>query len=169
MTPGNGLLQTANPDESVEMNQDRLHDSEVTEESREYSSPACSLHEFADADNDSSSVVIYHNPACTKSRATLALLRANGVEPRIVEYLRDPPSVAELKTIVQKLDIVPAALVRRGEAVFKEKYLGKQLSDDAWLAAMVANPILIERPIVVRGSSAAIGRPPENVQRLLDR
>jgi len=134
---------------------------------REYSSPACYLHEFSSDGNADGSVVIYHNPACSKSRATLALIQASGIQPRVVEYLKTPPSVGELQTIVQKLDIPPVALVRTGEAVYKEKYLGKQMSDAQWIAAMAADPVLIERPIVVRGDAAVIGRPPENVQRLL--
>jgi arsenate reductase len=148
------------------MSMEHQNDDDI-EEPREYSSPACSMHEFAAADNADGKVVIYHNPACSKSRETLALLLAGGVQPRIVEYLRQPPSAAELETIVQKLDMAPAALVRKNEAVFKEKYRGRQLSDAEWIAAMVADPILIERPIVVRGSVAVIGRPPENVQRLI--
>jgi arsenate reductase len=133
----------------------------------EYSSPACFMHEFSVADNAADRIVIYHNPACSKSRATLALIQASGAQPQIVEYLKTPPSATELRTIVQKLNMSPAALVRTGEAIFKQKYLGKQMSDAQWLAAMVADPILMERPIVVRGAAAAIGRPPENVQRLL--
>jgi arsenate reductase len=148
------------------MEKNGQNDSDAAEP-REYSSPACYLHEFSPADNADGSVVIYHNPACSKSRATLALIQASGIRPRIVEYLKTPPSVVELQTIVQKLDIPPVALVRTGEAVYKEKYLGKQMSDAQWIAAMVADPILIERPIVVRGDAAVIGRPPENAQRLL--
>jgi arsenate reductase (glutaredoxin) len=112
-------------------------------------------------------LTIYHNPACTKSRETLALIRARGHEPRIVEYLKAPPSEAELTAIVRKLGIKPLELVRRNEQVFKDKYAGKTLDDQAWIKAMVANPILIQRPIVVRGDTAAIGRPPEDVERLL--
>ena len=112
-------------------------------------------------------LTIYHNPACTKSRETLALIRARGHEPQIVEYLKTPPSETELTAIVRKLGIKPLELVRRNEQVFKDKYTGKTLSDKEWIKAMVANPILIQRPIVVRGDTAAIGRPPEDVERLL--
>ena len=150
------------------MSPDHHSDSGDTEEEpREYSSPACLMHEVAPADSHADSMVIYHNPACSKSIRTLALIQASGLRPRIVDYLQHPPSIAELKTIVEKLDIAPAALVRTGEAVFQEKYLGKELSDAEWLAAMVADPILIERPIVVRGPLAVLGRPPENVRQLL--
>ncbi|HEU4529846.1 MAG TPA: arsenate reductase (glutaredoxin) [Steroidobacteraceae bacterium] len=112
-------------------------------------------------------ITIYHNPRCTKSRATLELLEKRGIKPRIVEYLKDTPSAADLKTIVRKLGIKPEALVRKGEDVFKQKYAGKQLTDAQWIDAMIADPILIERPIVVTEGEAAIGRPPENVVRIL--
>jgi len=113
-------------------------------------------------------LTIYHNPRCSKSRETLALLRSRGVEPRVVEYLQNPPDAATLAAIVRKLDIAPAALVRKGEDLYKAKYAGKSLSDAEWIEAMVKDPILIQRPIVVAGSRAAIGRPPENVLPLLD-
>ena len=112
-------------------------------------------------------LTIYHNPACTKSRETLALIRERGHEPQIVEYLKTPPSEAELTAIVRKLGIKPLELVRTGEQVFKDKYKGKTLSDKEWIKAMVADPILIQRPIVVRGDAAAIGRPPQDIERLL--
>ncbi len=112
-------------------------------------------------------LTIYHNPACTKSRETLALIRSRGHEPRVIEYLKTPPSETELTAIVRKLGIKPLELVRRNEQVFKDKYAGKTLADKEWIKAMVANPILIQRPIVVRGEEAAIGRPPEDVERLL--
>jgi arsenate reductase (glutaredoxin) len=112
-------------------------------------------------------LTIYHNPACTKSRETLALIRARGHEPQIVEYLKTPPSEAELTAIVRKLGIKPLELIRRNEQVFKNKYAGKTLADKEWIKAMVKDPILIQRPIVVRGDAAAIGRPPEDVERLL--
>jgi len=110
---------------------------------------------------------IFHNPKCTKSRATLALLQEHGVEPRVVEYLKTPPSAAELKAIVAKLGIKPEQLVRKGEDVYKENYAGKTLTDAQWLDALTKHPILIERPIVVSGDRAVIGRPPENVNALL--
>lgn len=114
-----------------------------------------------------SELTIYHNPACTKSRQTLELIRTSGHEPKVVEYLKTPPSEAELSAIVRKLGIKPLELIRRNEQVFKDKFAGKTLDDKAWIKAMVANPILIERPIVVRGTAAAIGRPPQNVEKLL--
>ena len=129
---------------------------------RAYNSPACSLHEI-----DSGMFTIYHNPACSKSRATLALLREAGVPLRVVEYLKTPPNAAELAFIVDKLGLEPAQLVRQGESVFREQYAGRELNGAQWLEAMALHPILIERPIVVTDTDAVIGRPPENVRRLL--
>ena len=115
-----------------------------------------------------SALTIYHNPKCSKSRETLALIQGRGITPRIIEYLKAPPTAAELTAIVRMLGIRPEALVRKGEDVYKAKYAGRTLSDDQWIAAMIENPILIERPIVVAGRKAAIGRPPERALRLLD-
>lgn len=114
-----------------------------------------------------SDVTIYHNPKCSKSRATLELLRASGVEPTVVEYLKTPPTAGELRAIVAKLGISPEQLVRKGEQIYKERYAGKALTDSQWIEAMVADPILLERPIVVRRERAVLGRPPENVRHLL--
>ena len=134
----------------------------------ELSSPACSLQELEQlARAAADTFTIYHNPSCTKSRATLALLQATGVQLRIVEYLKTPPSAPELAVVARKLGLPPAELVRTSEPVFREKYAGKTLRDVDWLRALAADPILLQRPIVVRGDAAVIGRPPENVQRLL--
>ena len=111
-------------------------------------------------------VTIYHNPRCSKSRDALALLKENGIEPVVVEYLKQPPDKATLKVIVDKLGVKPEQIVRKGEDTFKQNFAGKVLTDDAWLDALVTNPILIERPIVVSGTRAIIGRPPENVLAL---
>ncbi len=105
-------------------------------------------------------VTMYHNPRCTTSRRTLALLRERGVEPQIIEYLKTPPSVPELKRILGQLNIPAAKLLRRKEAG-AAGIDPKALSEDALIAAMVENPIVIERPIVVSGAKAALGRPPE--------
>jgi arsenate reductase (glutaredoxin) len=110
---------------------------------------------------------IYHNPKCTKSRQTLALLQEHEVEPKIVEYLKTPPTAAELKSILTKLGMKPEQLVRKGEDIYKTNYAGKTLTDAQWIDAMVKHPILIERPIVLSGERAVLGRPPENVQQLL--
>lgn len=114
------------------------------------------------------SVIIYHNPRCSKSRQTLALLEEKGVSPDIVEYLNMPPSAAELSDILARLGMEPRDLMRKGEAAYKENGLGDDsLSRDALIQAMVDNPILIERPIVLTGDKAAIGRPPESVLDIL--
>lgn len=110
---------------------------------------------------------IYHNPKCSKSRATLALLTQHGVEPKVVEYLQTPPGKAELEAILGKLGIGPQQLLRKGEDIYKSKYAGKTLTDAQWIDALVEHPIMIERPIVVSGKRAVIGRPPENVLPLL--
>lgn len=111
---------------------------------------------------------IYHNPRCSKSRETLNLLIDNDVDPEIFEYLKTPPTVKELSDVIKMLGIKPIELVRKGEAIYKEKYKGKELSDKAWIKAMVENPKLIERPIVIDGNKARLGRPPEKVLELLD-
>ena len=110
---------------------------------------------------------IYHNPRCSKSRQTLALLKEKGVEPEVVLYLDTVPTNDELKILIAKLQIRPIQLVRKGEAVWKEKFKGKELSDDEIIAAMISNPKLIERPIVVKDNKAVLGRPPENALELI--
>lgn len=114
------------------------------------------------------SVTIYHNPRCSKSRQTLALLRENGVEPTIIEYLQTPPSAAELKTILAQLGLAPRELMRRKEAEYKANGLDNaDLGEADLIAAMVAHPKLIERPIVLANGKAALGRPPESVLDIL--
>ncbi len=113
-------------------------------------------------------VTIYHNPRCSKSRQTLALLEGRGVNPKIVLYLETPLSVNEIKAVLEKLGKSPRDIMRKGEASYKELNLGDAEKTDAELInAMVDNPILIERPIVVSGGRAAIGRPPELVLEIL--
>ena len=110
---------------------------------------------------------IYHNPRCSKSRQTLALLQENNEDAEIIEYLNNSPSEGELKSIIQMLGITPLDLIRKGEIIFKEKYKGKNLTDNQWIGVMVKNPILIERPIVIKNGKAVLGRPPENVFDIL--
>jgi len=115
-----------------------------------------------------STATIYHNPRCSKSRQTLALLEENGVQPEIVLYLETPPGRADIVGLLKKLGMTAGQLVRRGEDDYKASGLGKDSSDEENLAAMAKYPKLIERPIVVRGARAVLGRPPEKVLELLD-
>lgn len=110
---------------------------------------------------------IYHNPRCSKSRQTLALLQEKGVEPEVVLYLEAIPTVVELKELLSKLGLSPMQLIRKGEKDWKENYKGKELSDEQIVEAMIAHPKLIERPIVVNDNKAVLGRPPENVLELI--
>lgn len=112
-------------------------------------------------------VTIYHNPRCSKSRQTLALLQDKGIEPEIVEYLKAPPSADEIAAILKKLGIEARALMRTKEAVYKELGLAAVTDEKALIAAMAENPVLIERPVVIKGSKAALGRPPEQVLEIL--
>ena len=112
-------------------------------------------------------ITIWHNPRCSKSRQALALLEAAGVNPEVVKYLENPPTKTELEAALKKLQISPAELVRRGEAVFKTLMLSEKSSDQEWISAIVNNPILIERPVIMNDDRAVIGRPPENVRELL--
>jgi arsenate reductase len=113
-------------------------------------------------------VTIYHNPRCSKSRQTLALLQDRGIEPKVVEYLSDTPDDATLDALLKKLKLEPRDLMRRKEAPYKDLGLDDPgLSRAALIAAMVEHPILIERPIVVKGAKAALGRPPEAVLEIL--
>lgn len=113
-------------------------------------------------------VHLYHNPRCSKSRATLALLEERGIRPQVRLYLQDPPTTAELESVCAQLGLAPRALIRSGESAYRELGLDDEgLGDEALLAAMAAHPILIQRPIVLSGGRAAIGRPPEAVLEIL--
>jgi arsenate reductase len=113
-------------------------------------------------------VTIYHNPRCSKSRATLALLEERGIDPNVLLYLENPPSADELDRVLKALGKEPRELMRKGEEPYKNLNLADEsLSRDGLIKAMVENPILIERPIVVNGKKAAVGRPPESVLDIL--
>lgn len=116
-----------------------------------------------------SDYTIYHNPRCSKSREALALLKEKGIEPKVVEYLKDTPTRKELELLVMKLGIPAKDLVRKNEPLFKEKYKGLELNEHEWVRVMHENPQLIERPVVVKGHTAVIGRPTESVQDLIDK
>ena len=111
---------------------------------------------------------IYHNPRCSKSRQALALLHEAGCEVEVIEYLNMPPTPDELADVISKLGITPEELVRKKETTFRELGLHDQtLTDAQWLRVLCENPRLIERPIVIKGQQAIIGRPPELIQTLL--
>ena len=115
-----------------------------------------------------SEISLYHNPRCSKSRQTLALLEERGIEPEIIKYLETPPDAAAITGLLGKLGIAAIELIRRGEAPFAELGLaGKEGDDAALIEAMVSHPVLIQRPIVVSGEQARIGRPPEDVLDIL--
>ena len=114
-------------------------------------------------------IVIYHNPRCSKSRQTLALIRERGVEPEIVEYLRTPLDADALRDLLGVLGLSARDLIRSGEAPYRELGLAdSELSEDDLVAAVAANPILMQRPVVRRGDRAVVGRPPERIAELLD-
>lgn len=110
---------------------------------------------------------IYHNPRCRKSRETLQLLEDRNEKIETILYLEEPPTTSELKTIIKKLGISPIELIRKGEAIWKDNYRGKTLTDAEVLQAMIDHPKLIERPIVLKDGKAALGRPPENILKIL--
>jgi len=110
---------------------------------------------------------IYHNPRCTKSRQGLALLQNSGVDFEIIEYLKTPLTKDELKDLLQKLGIPASELIRKNEAIWKEQFKNKDLTEAELIDAMIEFPKLIERPIVVNGNTAVIGRPTENISTVL--
>ncbi|RKZ77853.1 MAG: arsenate reductase (glutaredoxin) [Gammaproteobacteria bacterium] len=115
-----------------------------------------------------SAISIYHNPRCSKSRQTLALLEQQGVKPEIVEYLKTPPTADELDTILGQLGINARELLRKTEAIYKELNLAdKTLTDQQLIQAMCEHPKLIERPIVIHNGKAKVGRPPEAVLEII--
>ena len=113
--------------------------------------------------------IIYHNNQCGKSRAALEVLKQLDLDFDVIEYLKNPPTAKELKSILKLLQIPAEALIRKGEAIFSENFKGKTLTEAEWIEAMVQFPKLIERPIVIQGNKAAIGRPIEKVLELFDK
>ena len=110
---------------------------------------------------------IYHNPRCKKSRAGLQYLQEKGIEPEIIEYLKDPISVEDLKDLLVRLHKKPTEIIRTQEAVYKSDFKGRQFTDDEWIKIMIENPKLIHRPIVVKGPKAVIGDPATEIDVLL--
>lgn len=112
-------------------------------------------------------LVIYHNESCSKSACAINMVKEKGIEFELVPYLEEVPSIAALQSIVQKLRCKPHDLIRTNEVVYKEKFEGQQLTDEQWIMAMHQYPILIQRPILVSGDQASIGRSTEAVQAML--
>ncbi len=113
-------------------------------------------------------LVIYHNPRCSKSRQTLSLIEKRGIEPEVVKYLKNPPSVEKLEQILSLLDMEPQDLIRKNEKIYKVNFKNKDFTREEWVRILHNYPKLMERPIVTNGKHAVIGRPPENVNDLLD-
>ncbi len=112
-------------------------------------------------------IQILHNPRCAKSRAGLKFLQEKGIEPEIIKYLDNPPTAKEFKEILKKMGAKPIDVLRKNEAIFKEYYKGKEFTEEEWIEIMVNNPKLIERPIVINGNKAVLGRPAEKIEEVL--
>jgi len=112
-------------------------------------------------------IVIYHNPRCSKSRQALEILREHKIELHVIEYLKNPPDAKTLKELLKKLRLRARDIVRDGEDEFAVLQIPNDASDEEWIAAIVKHPILLQRPVVIRGNQAVIGRPPEKVMELL--
>lgn len=112
-------------------------------------------------------IKVYHNSRCSKSRCALAYLDDKKVEYEVIEYLKDVPTKDELTKIIEMLSIRPVELIRKGENDFKENFMGKELSDEEWIEAMIKFPKLIERPIVIKNNKAVIARPTERIDELV--
>jgi arsenate reductase len=112
-------------------------------------------------------ITIYHNNRCSKSRETLNIINGKNLEIKTIDYIINPPSIQEIEDILKKLNIDAEKLVRKNENLYKEKYASKKYSNNEWIKILSKNPILIERPIVINGEKAIIGRPPENVLTIL--
>ncbi|MCB0668479.1 MAG: arsenate reductase (glutaredoxin) [Saprospiraceae bacterium] len=110
---------------------------------------------------------IYHNPRCRKSRETLNIIQNHGIEPEVVLYLETPPTRKEIREVLSKLHIKAEELVRKEEKLYKDEYRNRELSEDEWIEVLAENPKLIQRPVVINGKKAIIGRPPESVHVLL--
>lgn len=114
-----------------------------------------------------SKITIYHNNRCSKSRAALALLKERDLDPEVRFYLKDAPSPTEVKELLEKLDMKAEELIRKKEAIYKENFKGKDFTEDEWIEILSKNPRLIERPIVINGDKAAVGRPVESIEEIL--
>jgi arsenate reductase len=117
--------------------------------------------------NNSEIIEIYHNNKCGKSRNALAILIEKNIDFKVIEYLKNPLTTNQIKVLLNKLNITAFDLIRKEEAIYKENYKGRHFTENEWIAVLAQNPILIERPIVVNGTKAIIGRPPEKVLAIL--
>jgi arsenate reductase len=112
-------------------------------------------------------ITIYHNNRCAKSRSALEIIKRSNADIHVVEYLKDPPTEKDLQGILKKLGMKAEEIIRKKEELFRTKFAGKKYSEEEWISILSENPVLIERPIVIKGNKAVIGRPPENVMKLL--
>ncbi len=112
--------------------------------------------------------IIYHNARCSKSREGLCILEEMGVSVEVRNYLATPPTFEEIDHLLSLLKAAPLDVIRKNESIFKEKFSGKELSRSQWIQAIVEHPVLLERPIVVRGNKAVVGRPPSLIKELLN-
>lgn len=112
-------------------------------------------------------ITIYHNPRCRKSREGLEIVENSGEKFEVKEYLKEPPSEKEIRDLLEKLQMKPIQLVRQNEAIWKENYKGKDLSDNELIRVIAENPKLIERPVVIKDNKAVIGRPPSNIENII--
>ena len=112
-------------------------------------------------------MIIYHNPRCHKSRETLELLHSKGIKPEVIEYLKTPLSEKDIRSVLKKLKVTAKDIIRTNEPEFKENFSGEKLLEEEYIKALVKYPKLLQRPIVIKGEKAVIGRPPENVLELI--
>ncbi len=112
-------------------------------------------------------ITVLHNPSCSKSRSALDYLAEKGIEPEVVKYMDEPLRPDELEEIIDLLGIAPHDLIRTSEDIYKEEFEGKELTDEEWILAMLEYPMLMERPIIINGDKAVIGRPIENIDSIL--
>lgn len=113
-------------------------------------------------------ITIYHNPRCSKSRETLSIIKKKGIEPEVVKYLKNPPSVEEIEELLDVMGLEPQDLIRKNERIYKDNFKTKEFTREEWIRILHNYPRLMQRPIVSNGSRAVLGRPPENVNSLLD-
>lgn len=112
-------------------------------------------------------ITVFHNPRCSKSRTAVEILKKHNAGVKLIEYLKTPPTENELKAVLKKLKMGAEQILRKKEALFQKKFAGKKFSEAEWIRILVKNPVLIERPIAIKGNKAVIARPPETIEQLL--